>query len=115
MQSQPQSTHNRTKLAFSRKNPPDEDVSREQQAAVRFLATIEAAGLKNDQDMLVPSLAAAGLIGIKQQTLALWRCERKHNLPYIKSGRRIHYRLGDLRRFVERQELNLPAFRIEAE
>ncbi|MGD9842902.1 MAG: DNA-binding protein [Steroidobacteraceae bacterium] len=76
---------------------------------MKYLAAVEAAGLKSDKDMLVPSLAAAGIIGVKQQTLALWRCERRHNLSYIKNGRRIHYRLGELRRFLVQQEQHIPA------
>src|SRR6185437_4975537 len=61
-------------------------------------------------DLQVPALVAAGMLGIKRQTLALWRCTRSQPLRYVKVGRRVSYRLGDLRRFIEsRTELPVQA------
>jgi excisionase family DNA binding protein len=44
---------------------------------------------------------AGRLLGIPKQTLAAWRCNRRVNLPYVKVGRHIRYRLADLLAFVE--------------
>lgn len=85
-------------------------MTREAEAALRFLGELRANGIEAgsnptiDDAMLVPTLAAAGLVGVKQQTLAIWRCEPNKNraLPYVLVGRRVHYRYGDIRRFIER-------------
>jgi len=81
------------------------ELSTEQRAAISFIGALRRAGLDWSQpgvedSLQVPTLTAAGLIGVKQQTLALWRCERMNALPHVQIGRRIFYRLGDLRRFV---------------
>ena len=43
---------------------------------------------------------AASYLGIKPQTLANWAVTRTQNLPYVKIGRRVMYRLADLEAFV---------------
>lgn len=53
------------------------------------------------QDRLVDRPEAASLIGLKEQTLALWAMSGK-NLPVVKLGRRVKYRLSDIEAFVER-------------
>lgn len=50
--------------------------------------------------LLTPD-SAAKLLGIPKQTLAAWRCNKRVNLPYIKVGRHIRYRLADLLAFIE--------------
>jgi hypothetical protein len=90
-------------------------MTREAEAAVRFLSELRAVGLGAgaspaiDDGMLVPTLTAAGLVGVKQQTLAIWRCEPNRNraLPYVLVGRRVFYRYGDIRRFIDRN-LHVP-------
>lgn len=87
------------------------DLTREQQAAIKFIGAMRAAGLDPEGEagsvagMLVPTLPAAGIIGIRQQTLALWRSERQHALAYVKVGRRVCYRYGDLRKFIDSRTL----------
>src|SRR6185437_1131389 len=97
-------------LSISRRRPtetaaPVANLSDEQRAAIAFVGGLQAAGVDwgrggAGDEMLVPTLAAAGLLGLKQQTLALWRCDRMSGLPHVQVGRRIFYRLGDLRRFI---------------
>jgi hypothetical protein len=77
---------------------------------MKLIGALSEEGLGNDAAarasvMLVPTLAAAGLIGVKQQTLALWRCERQQALPYVKMGRRVYYRFADLQEFIESRTL----------
>ncbi len=43
---------------------------------------------------------AAAYLGIKPQTLAVWACTHRYNLPYVKIGRRVMYRRSDLEAFV---------------
>lgn len=50
-------------------------------------------------NLLTRSVAAAYL-GVQPQTLAVWACNKRYPLPYIKVGRRVMYRLTDLEAFV---------------
>jgi hypothetical protein len=52
---------------------------------------------------------AAEFLKIKPQTLAVWRCNRRQNLPYLKIGRLIRYRLADLMKFQEVNTVGGPA------
>lgn len=44
---------------------------------------------------------AAQYLGLKPQTLALWACKHTHNLPYVKIGSSVKYKLDDLNKFIE--------------
>lgn len=44
---------------------------------------------------------AADYLRIKKETLAVWACNKRHPLPYIKVGRRVLYRQSDLDAFIE--------------
>ncbi len=54
------------------------------------------------QTLLTPQQVAK-VLGVTPQTLAVWRCEKRYNLPYIKAGRLIRYRQSDLEDFIDRQ------------
>jgi len=54
---------------------------------------------------LISPVDAAALLCIKKQTLAVWRCAKRHPLPYVKVGRRVFYKRRDLAKFVERNTL----------
>jgi hypothetical protein len=58
-----------------------------------------------DQLELVSPADAAAALHIKKQTLAVWRCAKRHPLPYVKVGRRVFYKRKDLECFVERNTL----------
>lgn len=45
---------------------------------------------------------AAELLRVSAQTLAVWACTKRYNLPFVKIGRRVMYRLSDLHAFIER-------------
>ena len=53
---------------------------------------------------LLSSREAAELLGLREQTLALWRCVKRQPQPtYVKIGSRaVKYRLRDLEAFIER-------------
>ncbi len=44
---------------------------------------------------------AAHYLGVAPATLAVWSCTKRYDLPYVKVGRRVQYRLIDLDRFLE--------------
>lgn len=45
---------------------------------------------------------AAAYLGVSEQTLAIWKCTGRYNLPYIKIGRLVKYKLSDLDAFIAR-------------
>lgn len=51
-------------------------------------------------ETLLDRPAAAAYLGVQPQTLAVWACTQRYALPYVKIGRRVMYRLGDLESFV---------------
>jgi excisionase family DNA binding protein len=54
-------------------------------------------------EKLWPPEQVAEMLGVSKQTLAVWRCEQRYPLPYLKVGSRVRYRPADVERFVERQ------------
>lgn len=45
---------------------------------------------------------AADFLGVTEHTLAVWACNKRYNLPYVKVGRLVKYRYADLLVFIER-------------
>ncbi len=52
-------------------------------------------------DQLLDESAAAKVLDVLPQTLAVWRCTKRYPLPYIRIGRNIRYRAADLRTFLD--------------
>lgn len=50
---------------------------------------------------------AAEYLGVTPETLAVWRCTKRYELPYIKIGRRVMYRVRDISEFIERNIVSL--------
>lgn len=58
------------------------------------LDTLQNSALLND-------IQTAKILGLKtHKTLAVWRCNKRYQLPFIKVGRLIRYRAGDLKQFL---------------
>jgi predicted site-specific integrase-resolvase len=53
----------------------------------------------NESTLLSPQQVST-LLGIKAGTLEVWRCTGRYDLPYVKAGRLIRYRAGDVLRFI---------------
>lgn len=51
---------------------------------------------------------AAEFIGVKPQTLAVWRMSGKYSLPYTKVGKLIRYRRKDLEAWLESRSVLAP-------
>jgi excisionase family DNA binding protein len=52
---------------------------------------------------------AAEMLGVKSQTLSVWRCAKRYSLPYIKCGRLVRYRLSDVEKFLARRTVGAVA------
>ena len=47
-------------------------------------------------DTLLSPEQAATFLGLKPATLSIWRCTGRYNLRFVKSGRLVRYRAGDI-------------------
>jgi predicted DNA-binding transcriptional regulator AlpA len=54
-------------------------------------------------DKLLTEAEAAEILGVKPGTLAIWRTNKRYNLPYCKVGSRVRYRACDIEEFVQRR------------
>lgn len=54
------------------------------------------------ENLLTPH-DVAKILGVTPQTLAVWRCEKRYSLPYIKAGRLVRYRNNDIQEFINRR------------
>ena len=55
---------------------------------------------------MMTSNQAADYLGVKTQTLDVWRCTKRYPLPFVKVGRKVRYRRGDLDKFLQRRTEN---------
>lgn len=53
------------------------------------------------QNNLLSNQEAAEYIGVSPNTLEVWRCTKRYDLPYIKVGRIVKYRREALDAFLE--------------
>ncbi len=58
------------------------------------------AGLKAAGSDLLSRREAAKYLGVAEQTLAVWKCNKRVDIPVIQVGRLIKYRRTDLDRFL---------------
>lgn len=56
---------------------------------------------RNVPKLLTPD-QVADLLGVTPHTLAVWRCQRRYDLPYAKVGRAVRYRASDVADFIAR-------------
>lgn len=61
-------------------------------------------GLPDSQ--LLDEAQTADCVGVKAATLSVWRSTGRYALPYVKSGRLVRYRAGDIRAFLESRTRN---------
>ena len=66
--------------------------------------TAVSAILKNKStDPLFTPKETADYIGVTEKTLAVWRCTKRYNIPFIKVGRLVKYRKSALDGFLDRR------------
>jgi excisionase family DNA binding protein len=54
-------------------------------------------------DPLLKPAEAAEYIGVTENTLSVWRCVGRYDIPYIKVGRLVRYRKSALDAFLQRR------------
>ena len=52
------------------------------------------------EQLLTPQQASS-VLGVSPQTLAIWRCNKRYDLSYVKVGRYVRYRYSDILAFIE--------------
>lgn len=52
-------------------------------------------------DRLINPNEAAKILGTTPGTLSVWRCSRRYDLPYVKVGKSVRYRLSAVWAFVD--------------
>lgn len=60
--------------------------------------------LSQNADLLTNDQAAE-YIGVTPRTLEVWRCTKRHQIPYIKVGRLVKYRKSALDTFLEQRTI----------
>ncbi len=67
-----------------------------------MIARTAVAAILNNQstDPLLAPPEAAAYIGVAENTLSVWRCVGRYNIPYIKVGRLVKYRKSALDDFL---------------
>lgn len=61
---------------------------------------------KQRNSELLTRVEAAEYLGISENTLAIWNCTGRYNLPVVKVGRLAKYRRSDLDLFLNRRTMN---------
>jgi hypothetical protein len=70
------------------------------------LDILKALGYKaNAPPVLVDERQAAHVLGVSPNTLSVWRSLGRYNIPFIKSGRLVRYRVDDLAKFLARRTM----------
>jgi excisionase family DNA binding protein len=59
-------------------------------------------------ERLLNEAEAAQYLGIARGTLSVWRCVGRHELPYVRVGRRIKYKFSDLQEWISSRTVNRP-------
>ncbi len=58
------------------------------------------------RDPLLYEQQVADILGVKKETLTVWRAVRRYPLRYTKVGRFVRYRLSDVEAFLEARSHN---------
>ena len=54
----------------------------------------------SNSSQLLTRKQAAEFLGVKEATLAHWKCTGRYNLSSVKIGRLVKYRVSDLEQFI---------------
>jgi len=55
----------------------------------------------SNTNQLLNRKQAAEFLGVREATLAHWKCTGRYNLPAVKIGRLVKYRVSDLEQFIK--------------
>ena len=68
----------------------------------RSMTQINPFGAAPAHSELLSRIEAAAYLGVAKQTLAIWACSNRYDLPYVKIGKLVKYKRADLDAFIER-------------
>jgi hypothetical protein len=55
----------------------------------------------NESNALLPPIEVSRLLHVSVGTLAVWRCEKRYALKFVRIGRKILYRASDIEAFIK--------------
>jgi hypothetical protein len=59
-------------------------------------------GIRARSDAYVTPTRAAEILHLAVGTLAVWRCTKRYDLPYVKAGGRVRYDIRDIDAFIQK-------------
>lgn len=62
----------------------------------QYMTQETPSGAANARAELLSRREAAAYLGVAEQTLAIWKCTKRQELPYVKIGKLVKYRRSDL-------------------
>ena len=68
-------------------------------------------GVGNEDALVTAVVVSQMLGGTPLGTLAVWRCNRRYNLPFVKIGKNIRYKRSDVLKFIEERTIRPEAAR----
>jgi excisionase family DNA binding protein len=63
--------------------------------------------LQSHKKDLLTTSEVSELLGVKPQTLQIWRTNKRYNLPYVKIGGLVRYKLDDIKNFIEQRTVRV--------
>jgi hypothetical protein len=72
-----------------------------QSAIARSSEITDTAAPPLEVPRLLTTSEAARVLGMKPQTLAIWRCKKRYPLRFVKMGGAVRYLMADLAKFLE--------------
>ena len=70
------------------------------------LSTTEDKQILSFPNKRITTQEAADFLGVTKGTLEVWRSQGRYNIPYIKIGSKVRYRMSDLVAFIEERVTN---------
>jgi len=61
--------------------------------------------MEPETEKLLTPRQVARYLGVAESSLAVWRCNRRYDLPYIKIGGAVRYDPADVAAFVESRKV----------
>ena len=62
-------------------------------------------------ERMLNEVEAAEMLGLRPGTLNVWRSTRRVNIPFVKIGRAVRYRMSDLHDFIAKRTVNADVHR----
>lgn len=76
---------------------------------MHYKSTDGTPAITKTQSNLLDTGPAADYLGVTPRTLEVWRCVKRHAIPYIKVGRLVKYRQSDLDAWLESRTIDIAA------